>query len=145
MRTHEGNQPENNVQFDSDEKVLAHIARMSQIHVHLKPYLQHISEEYQNTGISPMRPLFLHYEDDKEVHSIKYQYLFGRDLLVAPVIKEGKTEWKVYFPSNEWIHLWSEERFSKGWHKIDAPLGSPPVFYRKGSEFTELFQEIKDI
>ncbi|MGV9172756.1 MAG: alpha-glucosidase [Promethearchaeia archaeon] len=144
MRTHEGNQPENNVQFDSDEEVLNHLARMSQIHVHLKPYLQSISQEYQDTGISPMRPLFLHYENDDKMHSIKYQYLFGRDLLVAPVIKEDKEEWEVYLPSNEWIHIWTKENFSKGWHKIKAPIGKPPVFYREGSKFTDLFEDLKN-
>ncbi|MFO8019676.1 MAG: alpha-glucosidase [Promethearchaeia archaeon] len=145
MRTHEGNQPKNNVQFDSSEEILQHLAKMSQIHVYLTPYLQRISDQYQKTGISPMRPLFLHYENDKVVHSIKYQYLFGRDLLVAPVIKENKEEWEVYLPSNEWIHVWSDKKFLKGWHNIDAPIGKPPVFYREGSEFTELFQGIKNI
>jgi alpha-glucosidase len=37
-----------------------------------------------------MRPLFLHYEDDARAYTLKYQYLFGRDLLVAPVHEEGR-------------------------------------------------------
>ena len=143
MRTHEGNIPGKNIQFDEDDEMLDHFARMSQIHVHLKPYLIALSKEYQKTGIPPMRACFLHYENDPVLHEIKYQYLFGRDLLVAPVIKPGINEWKVYFPDDDWVHIWSESEYKNGWHDISAPIGEPPVFYRKSSEFLELFKELK--
>lgn len=145
MRSHEGNQPENNVQFDYDEEILAHLAKMTQIHVYLKPYLKSLSEDYQRTGLSAMRPIYLHYENDKEVHDIKYQYLFGRDILVAPVIKKNKVQWKVYLPDDTWVHVWSGEIYKKGWHKINAPIGQPPVFYRQSSNFKDLFEGIKKI
>ena len=45
-----------------------------------------------------MRPLFLHYEDDAHTYTLKYQYLFGRDLLVAPVYEEGRSDWTLYLP-----------------------------------------------
>jgi len=144
MRSHEGNIPQNNVQFD-DEDVLDHFAKMSQVHVHLKPYLIALSKEYQETGIPPMRACFLHYEKDPILHKIKYQYLFGQDLLVAPVIKPNTNKWKVYFPDDDWVHVWSETEFKKGWHDVDAPIGNPPIFYRKSSDHSELFQEIKKI
>lgn len=145
MRSHEGNQPENNIQFDSDDELLSHLAKMTKIHVHLKPYLQEISREYIEKGIPPMRALFLHYNHNPEVHKIKYQYLFGSDLLIAPVIKKGKTWWKVYIPGDEWTHIWTDEKYSKGWHKINAPIGQPPVFYRTNSKFKKVFNEIKSI
>ena len=40
-----------------------------------------------------MRPLFLHYEDDAHTYTLKYQYLLGRDILVAPVHEEGRSDW----------------------------------------------------
>ncbi|TFF93414.1 MAG: alpha-glucosidase [Promethearchaeota archaeon] len=145
MRSHEGNQPEHNVQFDEDEKVLQHIAKFTQIHVHLTPYLKALSEEYQKSGIPPMRPLFLHYENDEAVHNLKYQYLLGKDLLIAPVVNKKKTNWDVYIPETEWIHLWSDKKYAKGWHEVDSPIGQPPVFYRKDSSFTDLFKQIKTL
>jgi len=145
MRTHEGNRPQSNVQFDEDDEVLDHFAKMSQIHVHLKPYLIALSKEYQETGIPPMRACFLHYENDHVLHEIKYQYLFGQDLLVAPVIKPKTERWKVYFPDDDWVHIWSEVEYKKGWHDVNAPIGKPPVFYRKSSDFVELFKEMKKI
>ena len=89
--------------------------------------------------------MYLHYETDPEVHNIKYQYLLGRDLLIAPVYKPNMVEWKVYFPEDIWIHLWSGKEYTKGWNTVDAPLGQPPVFYLKGSTFTALFNEIKTL
>ncbi|TFG28429.1 MAG: alpha-glucosidase, partial [Promethearchaeota archaeon] len=98
MRTHEGNRPYDNWQHDSDAETLSHLAKMVKIHVHLKPYLKQLSKEYQDEGIPPIRACFLHYESDPELHKTKYQYLFGKDLLIAPVIKPQTFTWKTYFP-----------------------------------------------
>jgi len=143
MRTHEGNRPNDNWQFDSDDECLEHFGKMSRIHVHLKPYLKHLSREYREEGIPPIRACYLHYENDLTLHKIKYQYLFGKDLLVAPVIKPRRTEWKVYFPSDIWVHIWSGKEYMKGWGTVKAPLGEPPVFYRKGSKFSDLLEQLK--
>lgn len=145
MRTHEGNRPDVNWQFDSDNDTLDHLAKMVKIHVLLKPYLIKLSEEYQNDGIPPFRGCFLHYEDDPELHNIKYQYLLGQDLLVAPVIKPNIKEWKVYLPNDDWIHIWTSNEYKGGWITIEAPIGKPPVFYRKKSRFYELFESIKKL
>ncbi|MFX0069477.1 MAG: alpha-glucosidase [Candidatus Hermodarchaeota archaeon] len=145
MRTHEGNRPNDNWQFDSDEETLTHLAKMVRVHVHLKPYLKMLSKEYQETGISPMRACYLHYEDDPELRNLKFQYLFGRDLLVAPVIKSQSLKWKVYLPDDYWIHIWSGKEYGKGWDEVEAPLGKPPVFYRKNSEFSDLFEKVRNL
>ena len=145
MRTHESNRPEVNPQFDVNDKVLGHLAKMTQIHCALKPYLLKLSQEYQEKGIPPMRALFLHYNGDPEVHRQKYEYLLGEDLLVAPVIKPLRKTWKVYLPDDDWVHLWTGENFTGGWHRIKAPLGQPPVYYREGSQFSEIFSNLKTI
>lgn len=145
MRTHEGIKPDKNWQFDSDKECLRHFASMIDVHVHLKPYLKHLSREYQENGIPPMRACFLHYPDDPELHDLKYQYLFGRDLLVAPVIKPKKSKWKVYLPDDNWVHIWTGKKYPRGWHEVDAEIGKPPVFYNKDSEFLELFIQLKII
>jgi alpha-glucosidase len=118
---------------------------MVKIHVLMKPYLKHLSIEYQNLGIPPIRGCFLHYENDPELYNLKYQYLFGQDLLIAPVIKPNQKEWKVYFPDDFWVHIWSGKRYKKGWNLVNAPLGEPPVFYKFGSSFTDLFEKIKSM
>lgn len=142
IRTHEGNRPADNWQFDSDAETLAHFARMSQIHVRLKPYLQQAAQEYQESGLPVMRHPYLHYEEDPQLHELQYQYLLGRDLLVAPVYKPDQISWKVYLPDDRWGFLWNQQEYGQGWHNVAAPLGQPPVFYRLESSWCDLFRSL---
>ena len=145
MRTHESIKPYDNLQFDYDDETLEHFAKMVDIHVVLKPYLVSLSEEYQKDGIPPIRGCFLHYETDPELRNLKYQYLLGSELLIAPVINPDIKEWKVYFPDDIWVHAWSGKEYLKGWHNVNAPIGKPPFFYRKYSSFKNLFETIKKL
>jgi len=147
MRTHEGNRPRENLQIDQDPQVLAHFARMTQIYVHLAPYLKSLVAEASTQGIPVQRPLFLHFEDDARTYAIQDAYLYGPDLLVAPVWQAGKTEWRTYLPEGaNWIHVWSAETFSGGREvTVPAPFGQPPVFYREGSKFAELLAGLRHL
>lgn len=145
MRTHEGNRPDVNWQFDSDTETLQHLAKMTKVHTALKPYFEHCKDEYHNDGLPLIRHLYLHYPNDKKVYTLQYQYLLGRDVLVAPVYKPRRKKWKVYLPQDEWVHMWTGKEYKGGWVKVDAPLGQPPVFYRKSSQFKDIFVIIKGI
>jgi alpha-glucosidase len=91
------------------------------------------------------RPLFLHFEDDARTYAIQDAYLYGADLLVAPVWQAGRTEWTTYLPEGaEWNHVWSGETFAGGQDvNVQAPFGKPPVYYRVGSKFTDLFAGLR--
>ncbi len=142
--SHEGINPKLNWQFDSDDECLEHLAKMSQIYVYLKPYYKYISREYKEKGLPLIRACYLHYETDPKLHELKYQYLLGRDLLIAPVYKPNVDKRRVYFPDDIWLHLWSNKKFTKGWHEVNAPFGRPPVFYRRDSKFSKLFKQLKN-
>jgi alpha-glucosidase len=86
----------------------------------------------------------LHYPDDNRVHQIKYEYLLGPDLLIANVLKPKKATWKVFLPNDTWIHVWSGKELGGGWHEVDAVIGHPPIFYRKGCQYENLFSTIRD-
>jgi alpha-glucosidase len=143
MRTHEGNRPDDNWQFNSDQETLDFFARMTGIYVHLKDYHKYICREYSVSGIPPMRHPYIHYENDEILHSLKYQYMYGRDLMVAPVVQPGKKKVKVYLPADKWVHAWTGTSYTGGWVKVDAPLGKPPVFYRPGSKYVNLFEKMR--
>jgi len=147
MRTHEGNRPRDNLQIDQDAQVLAHFARMTRVYVHLVPYLKSLVAEASTQGLPVQRPLFLHFEDDARTYAIQDAYLYGSDLLVAPVWQAGKSEWTTYLPEGaDWIHAWSSEAFVGGREvTVPAPFGRPPVFYRAGSEFSELFAGLRHL
>ena len=139
-RFHEGNQPSRNVQFDDDEELLSQLVRTSRMHAALKPYLQKLVRECVTTGHPVMRPLFYHY-DERQAYTDKTEYLLGRDVLVAPILKEGTASRTVYLPKDEaeWVHVFTGKTYEGGHHPtIEAPVGQPPVFVRKGCEDEEL-------
>lgn len=147
MRGHEGNRPLQNLQIDQDPEVLAHFARMTRIYVHLAPYLRMLSREAAETGLPVQRPLFLHFEDDARTYEIQTAYLYGPDLLVAPVIEADRADWTAYLPAGaEWVHVWSGKRHAGGQDvTVPAPFGEPPVFYRADSAHADLFERIASV
>ncbi len=146
MRTHEGNRPQDNWQFDSDEETVSHFARMVNIHTALKPYLKEAVKANAQSGLPVMRPLFLHYEEDPHTYELAYEYLLGRDLLVAPVYLEGVSRWSLYLPDDQWVNLWTGEEVSGGRDiTVEAPLGYPPVFFRRSSPWAELFAGLQNL
>jgi len=139
MRSHEGNRPDDNLQYDSSEELLACFARWSRVHAHLAPYVRHLCNEAAEQGLPAQRPLFLHYPDDPALWTCQDQYLYGADLLVAPVIEAGAGERQVILPGEGlWRHCWSGADFAPGMHTVPAPIGQPPVFYRPDSAFAAL-------
>ncbi|MBB3019676.1 alpha-glucosidase [Microvirga lupini] len=147
MRTHEGNRPRDNLQIDQDPQVLAHFARMTRVYVHLVPYLKALVEEASTQGLPVQRPLFLHFEGDARTYAIQDAYLYGADLLVAPVSQAGRTEWSTYLPAGaDWVHVWTNETFAGGSDvTVPVPFGQPPVFYRAGTRFAALFAGLRTL
>lgn len=145
MRTHEGNRPAENWQFDSDAETLAHLSAMAQVHVALSDYLRACVAENACRGIAVMRPLFLHYPQDPQAWRIDDEYLLGPDLLVAPVMTEGALSRNVHFPGGVWRSFWTKEIVWNSSHPgeqtIEAPIGQPPVFVRDGSVWEASFEK----
>lgn len=147
MRSHEGNRPDDNFQVYQDAGTLAHLARMTKMFVALAPYRRALMADAEATGLPLQRPLMLHFSDDRATWDLIDHFLLGADLLVAPVWKEGATTRSVYLPKGaDWISLWTSETHSGGVTlNMPAPIGEPPLFYRKGSQWTETFEALKDI
>ncbi|MCR4709568.1 MAG: alpha-glucosidase [Clostridiales bacterium] len=137
-RFHEGNRPTLNVQFDEDDELLEQLARMSRIHKGLKPYLKELEKLNCERGIPVIRPLFYHYDEEK-AYTETTEYLLGRDMLVAPVLKEGRKEREVWLPEDDWVHIFTKNEYHGGDYTIEAPFGYPPVFIRKNSKYCDCF------
>lgn len=133
MRSHEGLNPDLNVQFDADADVIRQSAVFSQIHKKLKPYLKACDKYNSEKGVGIVRPLFFYY-DEKRAYEEAYEYMLGRDILVAPVVHAGETVRRVYLPEDSWIHLWTGKEYSGGVFNVDAPVGKIPVFVRKNAQ-----------
>ncbi len=138
MRTNEGITPDLSLQFNSTPAILSHFARCSRIYKGLSAYRKRLIAEAAARGYPLCRHLFLHYPDDPNTHDIRYQFLLGRDVLVAPVLNKGAGSVDVYFPpGDQWMDLWSGMPAGKPgqWLKMPAPIGKPAVFLRSGGAF----------
>lgn len=142
LRGHEGLNPDLNVQFDGSEQVLNHGAKFSRIHKALKPYLKDAVKYNAEKGVGTVRPLFFYYDEEKAFKEC-YEYLLGRDILVAPIIRPNAKQRRVYLPDDTWIHLWSGKEYTGGEYEFSAPIGEIPVFIRKESDFKEAFLNLQ--
>jgi alpha-glucosidase len=143
-RNHEGNNPDGNHQFYSDDETLAFFAKFAKVFALLADYRDQLFDEAHRKGYPVARALFLHYPDDPDAHRQHYQWLLGPEFLVAPVVDPGQTMRRVYFPKGEWVHVWSGDLYGNSsagvWATVPAPLGEPPVFHQKGSRVGERFR-----
>jgi len=101
----------------------------------LKPYVMDQMRLAHQKGIPPMRPLFFDFPHDEVAYEIEDAYLFGPDLLVAPVLVEGARRRRLYLPAGaDWQDAWTEERFEGGqWIETDAPLDRIPLYVANGA------------
>ncbi|MEM9071860.1 MAG: TIM-barrel domain-containing protein [Myxococcota bacterium] len=128
MRTHEGLQALNNWSWNRDDETIAHFRRFGRIHEALLPEITAAAEEAARSSLPIVRHLLLAYPNDPNVIDLDDQYMFGDDLLVAPVLTEENAR-EVYLPEGEWFHVFTGERFEGGQTlTVDAPIGTPPVF-----------------
>jgi alpha-glucosidase len=107
--------------------------RAIELRYELLPYIYNVMEQASATGLPALRPLFLEFPEDKHVATIDDEFLFGADLLVAPVLHEGVSERDVYLPAGDWFDYWTGHRFAGG-RTIQVPvtLSSIPMFVRGG-------------
>ncbi|PYT76392.1 MAG: glycoside hydrolase [Acidobacteria bacterium] len=100
----------------------------------LMPYLYSAVREGALTGMPVMRGLWLHYPDDPEAVRRGDEYLWSRDLLVAPVVEKGATARRLYLPRGRWFDFWTNERVDGG-REIDrlVDLETLPLFVREGA------------
>lgn len=98
----------------------------------LRPYIQEQMDLAHRQGIPPMRPLFFDFPTDATGSEIDDQFLFGPDLLVAPVLTEGARSRQVYLPSGvTWTDAWTGQTCEGGsWQTASAPLEQIPLYLK---------------
>ena len=103
----------------------------------LTPYMYTLCAEANRSGVPAVRGLVLEYPDDPNTWSekYKYQYILGKDLLVAPVYKSENKRDSIYFPRGSWIDYWdgTEYKGETTLMNYNAPLDKLPLFVRSGA------------
>jgi alpha-glucosidase (family GH31 glycosyl hydrolase) len=100
----------------------------------LLPYNYTLLREACDTGLPLMRPLWLYYPKDAEAVKLGDEYLWGRDILVAPVVEKGAKSRRVYLPNGDWYDWWTHERVSgHRWIERPVDLQTMPLYVRAGA------------
>ena len=139
-RTHEGNQPRNNVQYDNKD-TYEEFVKNTDSFVALKPYREQVYQEYYEDHLPMIRPLFF-YEENEETFHNKREFFFGSDILVSPVLRPKEEEHSYYLPKGEWVQFFTDKEVTSGKGKVKSPPGLPIAFYRKDSQFAKLFRSL---
>ncbi|ABW02515.1 glycoside hydrolase family 31 protein [Caldivirga maquilingensis] len=113
-------------------RTLELIKNLLRLRARLTPYLYSLMWLSHINGEPIVRPLIYEYPNDEEVINIDDEFMLGPFMLIAPMLTSGNAR-EVYLPEGEWVNMWSGEVLNKGFHIVDAPLGKPPVFLRRGS------------
>ena len=132
-----------------DDDQIENWRRYAKLHTRLLPYLQAADRVYRRTGMPIMRHLALAFPTDERSLVREDQYLFGPDLLAAPVFEPGATERNLYVPPGNWIDFWraisyrpgrgdlrvGRARVIAGGHEdtLPAPLEELPLMVRAGA------------
>jgi len=100
----------------------------------LLPYLYTAVRDGHETGLPIMRALWLHDPDDPAAVARGDEYLWGGDILVAPVVERGASSRRLYLPRGAWYDFWTEQRLEGG-REIDRPvdLATMPLYVRAGA------------
>lgn len=102
----------------------------------IKPYVKQLMKAAHEKGTPVMRPLFYDFPTDEESWNIEDQYMFGPDILVAPVLYSGMKMRNVYLPEGaQWENAWTGKTYSGGQViEVSTPIDEIPVFLKDGVE-----------
>lgn len=118
-----------------DSTVRTIFAKFANVHQNLVPYSYSEAKQTSLTGVPMLRAMALEYPSDSQAVGQQYQYMYGSQLLVAPVETTGATTKSVYLPRGEWVDLWNGGQHS-GSNTLSygvGPLDSIPVFVKGGA------------
>ena len=98
----------------------------------IRPYVMEQMKEAHTDGTPVMRPLFYDFAKDGQTWDISDEYMFGPDVLVAPILHAGQTKRDVYLPASEdWIDVNTKQTYHGGQTvTVDCPIDTLPLFTR---------------
>jgi alpha-glucosidase len=112
--------------------------RYIELRYRLMPYIYTGVEEMSRTGVPLMRPIFLEFPEARDFYDENREFLFGRDLLVAPVLTEMVDEIEDHFPPGDWYDYWTGEKWTDAHRpKRHLQLDQLPLYARGGAIIPE--------
>jgi alpha-glucosidase (family GH31 glycosyl hydrolase) len=133
LRPHGSGIPSEPVYFNDTTQQI--VRSFMKLRYQLLPYIYTLAFQANTEGVPIVRPLFYEFPEDQETYDIVNQYMFGENMLVAPVIKRGQKTMQVYLPAGiSWYNFWDNTKYEGGqWIDIETPLETMPIFVKAGS------------
>ncbi len=108
--------------------------KYAELRYQLLPYTYTLTWEANSTGMPLMRAMWLHYPDDPLAVANGRQFLWGRDLLVAPVYEKGAKTREIYLPHGDWYDWWTNRKEAGGRNvSRQVDLATMPIYVRAGA------------
>jgi len=119
--------------WEYGKKFMDTFRRADDLKYRLMPYVYAQAKYCSEHGLPMTRALFIEYPEDPGSWLIDDEYLFGSDMLVAPLMQTDATARDVYLPPGTWIDYQTKKVYNGGWHRIEA--GEIPIvmLVRNGS------------
>lgn len=106
----------------------------------LREYIKHHMTIASEKGYPIMRPMFFDYPEDEVCYTLGDQYLFGDDILFAPITEQGVTKRKVYLPEGEWVLARDNTLYKGGqYYTVTAEIDEFIAFVKKGRKVLGAF------
>lgn len=126
--------PWNIAQRTGRPDVIETFAKLANLRINILPYIYHEALHTSKQGTPLMRAMFMEFPDDKICSELWDQYMFGDNMLIAPIVQEGKSNRQVYLPKGFWMDLFTKTVFEGGrFVDVYAQIGEIPVFIRQNS------------
>ena len=118
------------------EKVEKVLRKYIDLRYRIKPYTRRLMQAAHENGSPVMRPMFYNFPDDINAWDVSDAYMYGDDLIVAPIFEAGATERQVYLPEGaNWVDMQTGNVFAGGQKvTVPAPIDVIPVFAREGAD-----------
>ena len=136
MRSHGTDLPREIWQFGKPgEPYYDAIADIIKLRYKLLPYIYSTSWDVSSNDGTFMRPLIMDFYTDQNTYDLGSEYMFGREILVAPVTAPDVKNWSVYLPlGTSWWNFWNNEKYSGGQtYNVPVELNEIPLFVKAGS------------
>ncbi len=124
--------------WDYGEEFQDYFREVINLKYRLMPYVYAQSRHASERGLPMVRALFIEYPDDPGAWTIDNEYLFGSDILVAPLFEEGQTQRSVYLPPGQWIDFQTGNVYAGGWHTIQAGKIEAIIMVRNGAVIPQM-------
>ncbi|MFJ5713044.1 TIM-barrel domain-containing protein [Neobacillus sp. NPDC093127] len=132
FRTH-GTKPENEP-WSYGKQTEDIVKEYIELRYKLIPYIYSCAHKITTEGKALMRAMVMDYGSEPKAVERTEQFMFGPNILVAPVLDKGVREMEVYLPEGDWYDYWTDRKYEgKNFIRVSAPLNKIPLFVKSGS------------